>query len=462
MSTSMEHGYALDAAVAARIADLRRTEYARLDADRHVYVDFTGGGLYGQSQVDRHADLLRTGIFGNPHSLSPASLRASELVEQARGRVLAYFRADPDEYVVIFTANASHALKLVGESYPFTAKDRFLLTFDNHNSVNGIREFARTHGAPTTYVPLGPELRIEDEALERELAIHPEASNSLFAYPAQSNFSGVQHSLEFIARAQDAGWDVFLDAAAFAPTNRLDLSRWHPDFVSLSFYKMFGYPTGIGALLARRTALAKLHRPWFAGGTISVASVQADRFLFAEGGAAFEDGTVDYLGIPAIPFGFDVLESLGIDHVHEHVTAMTERAMTGLTALRHANGAPVLRIFGPGSVDRRGGTIAFNFYQSDGTLIDHRQVEVAAAAQRISLRTGCFCNPGAGETALRLSRGEIERCFPTDALGGGFEPFRQCIDPTKGTGAVRISFGLATNTADVDAVVAFAGHMAES
>lgn len=462
MSTSMEPRHALDEAPADRIARLRGTEYARLDADRHVYVDFTGGGLYAQSQVDRHAELLRTGIYGNPHSLSPASLRASELVEQVRERVLRYFRADPDEYVVIFTANASHALKLVGESYPFTNKDRFLLTFDNHNSVNGIREFARTHGAPTTYVPLGPQLRIEDEALERELAMHPEASNSLFAYPAQSNFSGVQHPLEFIARAQDAGWDVLLDAAAFAPTNRLDLSRWHPDFVSLSFYKMFGYPTGIGALIARRRALAKLHRPWFAGGTISVASVQADRFLFAEGAAAFEDGTVDYLGIPAILFGFDVLERVGIEHVHEHVTALTERALAALTTLRHGNGAPVLRIFGPGSTDRRGGTIVFNFYRGDGTLVDHRQVEAHAAAERISLRTGCFCNPGAGETALRLSRGEIERCFPADALGGGFEPFRQCIDPTKGTGAVRVSFGLATNAADVDAVIAFAHRMVEA
>jgi len=39
------------------------------------------------------------------------------------------------------------------------------------------------------------------------------------------------------------------------PTNRLDLSRWHPEFVSLSFYKMFGYSTGVGCLLARRAAL---------------------------------------------------------------------------------------------------------------------------------------------------------------------------------------------------------------
>ena len=60
----------------------------------------------------------------------------------------------PDEYAVIFTANASGALKLVGESYPFEPGDAFLLTFDNHNSVNGIREFARAGRRACTYVPV--------------------------------------------------------------------------------------------------------------------------------------------------------------------------------------------------------------------------------------------------------------------------------------------------------------------
>jgi len=64
------------------------------------------------------------------------------------------------------------------------------------------------------------------------------------------------------------GWDVLLDAEAFVPTNHLDLTAIQPDFVSVSFYKMFGYPAGVGALLVRRSALAKLKRPWFAGGTI--------------------------------------------------------------------------------------------------------------------------------------------------------------------------------------------------
>jgi molybdenum cofactor sulfurtransferase len=452
------------------LAALRREEFARLDAAGEVYVDYTGGGLYAASQVERHAELLRSGVFGNPHSANPASARATELVEAARARVLDFFSADPAEYVAIFTANASQALKLVGESYPFEPGDRFVLTYDNHNSVNGIREFDRLHGAATTYVPLGPELRVEASAVERELARGPAArggpGHGLFAFPAQSNFSGVQHPLAWIPLAQERGWDVLLDAAAFVPTNRLDLSRVHPDFVCLSFYKMFGYPTGVGALLARRRALAKLHRPWFAGGTITVASVQADRHQLAPGPAAFEDGTLDYLGVPAIRYGLDLLDGVGLEAIHAHVVALTGRLLDGLAALRHGNGAPVARIFGPRDIAARGGTVALNFYRADGTLVDHREIEARAAARGISLRTGCFCNPGAGETALGLSRDEIERCFPaggeTEAPGAGFEQFRQCLNPQKGTGAVRISFGLASNDADLAAVLAFAGGLADA
>ncbi|MCL5950991.1 MAG: aminotransferase class V-fold PLP-dependent enzyme [Chloroflexi bacterium] len=254
--------------------DLRATEYARLERSGQIYVDYTGGGLYADSQIRAHADLLVNHVFGNPHSTNPTSLAMTHWVEQARHSVLVFFNASPEDYVVIFTMNASGALKLVGESYPFGPDGQYLLTFDNHNSVNGIREFARARGAQVTYAPLlPPAMRIDENRLVELLGQAVAGRNNLFAYPAQSNFSGVQHPLEWIAKAQAKGWDVLLDAAAFAPTNRLDLSQWHPDFVSLSFYKIFGYPTGVGCLLARRATLAKLRRPWFAGGTITVASV---------------------------------------------------------------------------------------------------------------------------------------------------------------------------------------------
>ena len=255
-----------------RIVDeLRVNEYARLDIGGHIYLDYTGGGLYAESQLHRHNRLLAEHVFGNPHSSNPTSQAATQLVEHAREYVLKFFNADPDEYLAIFTPNASGALKLVGESYPFP-KGRYLLTFDNHNSVNGIREFAHARGAEVTYIPIAlPDMRVEASQLDRELARPSKDGHNLFAYPAQSNFSSVKHPLEWIEKAHQNSWDVLLDAAAFVPTNKLDLSMVKPDFVPISFYKMFGYPTGLGALIARREALAKLHRPWFAGGTITVA-----------------------------------------------------------------------------------------------------------------------------------------------------------------------------------------------
>ncbi|MBN2549006.1 MAG: aminotransferase class V-fold PLP-dependent enzyme [Anaerolineales bacterium] len=436
--------------------DLRQGEYARLDAAGQVYLDYTGGGLYAETQLRQHIELLRQHVFGNPHSTSPASDLSTRLVEQARQAVLRFFNAAPDEYAAIFTANASSALKLVGESFPFGPGDHYLLTFDNHNSVNGIREFARAHGAEITYIPVQlPDMRIDEECLQGFLNLAMPGGSNLFAFPAQSNFSGVQHPLEWIARAQEQDWMVMLDAAAFAPTNRLDLGRWQPDFVPLSFYKMFGYPTGVGCLLARRAALEKLHRPWFAGGTITVASVQGDKYYLAPGEAAFEEGTVNYLNLPAVEIGLNHLGTIGLELIHERVRCLTGWLLEHLLDLRHANGQALIRLYGPTSIERRGGTLTLNFFESSGRAIDHRRIEALANQANISLRTGCFCNPGAGEIALGISQPELAACFTRSNDRLTLDDFRLCIDG-KSSGAVRISLGLASNFADVYRFLQFA------
>ncbi|MGO8694461.1 MAG: aminotransferase class V-fold PLP-dependent enzyme [Rectinemataceae bacterium] len=442
----------------ASIDALRSADYSRLDAQCHVYLDYTGGGLYADSQIEEHRKLLRSGIYGNPHSSNPSSKAATELVESARRYVLEYFNGSPEEYLVIFTQNASGALRLVGESYPFESGSRYVLTFDNHNSVNGIREFARTRGASVTYLPVElPDLRVSEANLVSALAASPQAPSKLFSYPAQSNFSGVQHPLEWIELAHQKGWDVLLDVAAFAPTNSFDLSRWKPDFVPLSFYKMFGYPTGIGALIARRDKVARLRRPWFAGGTITVASVQGDKYYLSDGAAAFEDGTVDYLGIPAVEIGLRHLRSIDVKNVHERVVLLTGWLLECLSGMRHASGLPLVKIYGPLDTDRRGGTIAFNFSDAAGKTIDHRAIEAEANTHGISLRTGCFCNPGAGEIALGISREELSTCFtsPGHDKRLSVDDFRGCIT-TKASGAVRISVGIVSNFEDAATFLDFA------
>ncbi|MGC9221597.1 MAG: aminotransferase class V-fold PLP-dependent enzyme [Solirubrobacteraceae bacterium] len=428
---------------------LRQTEYARLDRGGQVYLDYTGGGLYAQSQLRRHMELLESGVFGNPHSANPSSAAATELMESARSAVLDFFGASPEDYEAIFTPNATGALRLVGEAYPFHPGDRYLLTFDNHNSVNGIREFAHARGADTSYVPsTGLDLRVDEAVLLRYLSETRGEHESLFAFPAQSNFSGVQHPLEWIDLAHRHGWDVLLDGAAFVPSNPLDLGRWEPDFVVLSFYKMFGWPTGVGCLIARREALAKLQRPWFSGGTIVTAFVQRLYYQSAPGAAHFEDGTVDYLNLPAVKIGLDFLRGVGIDAVHDHVSTHCGTLLEVLATARHSNGEPVARIYGPTTVERRGATVAFNFLHPDGSVVDERFVDREAASRGISVRTGCFCNPGAGELAFTISRETL--------VGGEFDDVMTLDDYIKALGlpsggAIRASLGIATNAADMTA-----------
>lgn len=441
-----------------KIDALRAADYARLDAQRHIYLDYTGGGLYAASQLRAHMDLLNTHVFGNPHSSNPTSQAMTDLVEGTRAAILEFFNADPKEYAAIFTQNASGALKLVGESYPFAPDDRYVLTFDNHNSVNGIREFARAKGAHVTYVPvILPDMRVDGDALIEELDRPNPGGNNLLAFPAQSNFSGVQHPFEFIEWAHQRGWDVLLDAAAFTPTNRLDLSVHKPDFVTQSFYKIFGYPTGVGALIAKRDILKRLHRPWFAGGTITVASVQGDKYYMSEGEAAFEDGTLNYLTIPAVGIGLEHIRSIGQDLIHERVAVLTNYLLDELNELKHANGATLVRVYGPTDTEMRGGTITMNFYDADGHALDHREIERRANASNISLRTGCFCNPGGGEIALGITGTELSQCFRQPQYASRFtvDDFRMCVDG-KSSGAVRVSLGMVSNAQDVETFLAFA------
>src|ERR1700729_861167 len=138
----------------ARLDELRATEYSYLDEGGHVYLDYTGSGLPARSQLFGHATRLLSGVFGNPHSDNPPSSAATLLVERARAAVLRYFNASADQYAVIFTPNATGACRLVGEAYPFGRRSRLVLTADNHNSVNGIREYAARAGARVAYLGL--------------------------------------------------------------------------------------------------------------------------------------------------------------------------------------------------------------------------------------------------------------------------------------------------------------------
>lgn len=433
---------------------LREKEYSRLDKEGQVYLDYTGGNLYAESQIKKHFEVLKNNTFGNPHSTNPTSKLSTQLVEEARAKVLDFFNAQ--DYYCVFTQNASMALKIVGECYPFEEKGEFLLLTDNHNSVNGIREYCAQKGGHYAYVPMNfTDLSIPEDILAKKLE-NSSKSNKLFAFPAQSNVSGVKHSLEWIEKAQSLGWDVLLDAAAYVPSSRLDLKQHKPNYVSISFYKIFGYPTGIGCLLIRKDSFSKLHKNWFAGGTVSFASAVAPYHFLFDNHERFENGTLNYIDIPAVKIGLDYIEAIGMNKISERVASLKNYLYSHLVDLKHESGQNQVEIFGLPESAHSGGTLVMTFKNPDGSKIAYEKIEQLANTHTISIRSGCFCNPGLDETTNCLTSDEIAKYFSSpekidyDALIRSLKLMR---------GATRVSVGLATNKKDLDAFIDFVIHL---
>ena len=265
-----------------------------------TYLDHAGATLYSSRQLEDHMKDLSSSLYSNPHSGSPSSTQTTALVDSTREIVLRHFNTTSDQYKVVFTAGCTAALSLLSHAFPWEGEgsspahpcSMFCYLDDNHTSVVGMREVARKNGARTMCVSVG-DLQPQPHPISAAQPHPPSAAEPhpphLFAFPAQSNFSGFKYPLSWCwdipsgrvvipssciearsseAQAEHGRWYVVLDAASFASTSPLDLSLATPHFVTLSFYKLFGFPTGLGALLVRQDSAGILKKPYYGGGTV--------------------------------------------------------------------------------------------------------------------------------------------------------------------------------------------------
>jgi selenocysteine lyase/cysteine desulfurase len=174
------------------------------------------------------------------------------------------------------------------------------------------------------------------------------------------------------------------------------------------------------------------------------------------GGVGFEDGTLNFLGIAALASGLDFMEDVGMAQVRERVRGLTRRLLEILSAVRHPGGEPAVRIYGPRSLQGRGGTVAFNLIDPEGRPVPYGRVERAASQVGISLRGGCFCNPGAAERALELPAGAMLDCLETMPAGDfTLRGMAECLGGAVAVGALRASVSIPTVESDLDRLEAF-------
>lgn len=273
--------------------DIIKQEFKRLQ--EYCYLDHTGCAPYPSSLIANCLKDLTENVYSNPHSNSITSKLCSDSIDQVRFKILNHFNTDLNEYSVIFTSGATAALKLVADSFCWSdiidsdewqpkefSNDcgDFVYMEDNHTSVLGMREVVTGNGAKIHCLPYSTATDTFSNGTSYT-NFNRFKSNSLFVYSAQCNFSGVKYPLDWIEKVHQnilegttgkrSNWYCMLDAATYVSTNKLDLGKYKPDFICISFYKLFGYPTGLGALLVKNTSANVLYKKYYGGGTVLIA-----------------------------------------------------------------------------------------------------------------------------------------------------------------------------------------------
>eukprot|EP00931_Biecheleriopsis_adriatica_P057958 TRINITY_DN34433_c0_g1_i1.p1 TRINITY_DN34433_c0_g1~~TRINITY_DN34433_c0_g1_i1.p1 ORF type:complete len:532 (-),score=91.92 TRINITY_DN34433_c0_g1_i1:30-1589(-) len=449
-----------------------------------VYLDYAASGLYTNSQIDAHSADLRENLYGNPHSLSSSALRSSEAIEAARSLVLAFFAASPSAYDVIFTRSCTDSLRLVADTFPWSAASEFRYLVENHNSVLGIRDVARNNGAVAHSV-LPEEVDLELDRLAADNSPPGNTALSLFAYPAEENFAGGMFPLEWASKVATRkgalrNWRVLLDAAKFSASHPLNLTEVSADFVTLSFYKLFGYPTGVGALIIKQEIADELKKIYWGGGSVTVAGAgltAADDLKVFKSKLAerFEDGTVSFLDIAALRHGFAALYAVGgMAAIEKHTQALASYLHELLEQLLHQNGRSVIQLYSGRADVMQGPVVNFNVLRPDGSVVSHIDVMAKAAQAGIHLRAGAHCNPGAASLALGLTPDAVASMANDPEMQGcGLGPAfikRRASEVASGTltrsaiedpaveiplGSVRVSVGYLSTFPDIQALVEF-------
>ena len=448
----------------SQMDEIRAVEFARIGNE--IYVDHAGATLYSERHVlEATADLV-SGVYGNPHSSGAASAKTLEAVKDVRKLVLGHFCVSATTHDCIFTSGATASLKLIGESFPFTLGSKFKYAANCHNSVCGIREYASRNGA--TCIPVETNISGETSVFFDKIVSEEEKEDiqpfSLTCVPAECNWSGTKYDMGPFknCRMASANDYILIDASKFVGLDRLDLSHYPGiDFVVLSFYKMFGYPTGLGCIIAKRNATNLLitNRTYFGGGTVLDAGREgAGSHKYKKDFNALEDGTINFLGILALKRGFQLFERIQFSLntcARDHAFMLSQKLYFELKKLVHKNSErPVCLLYSKNhelrDPTKQGPVVTFNIQFPDGNFVGHSMVLAALTRSNIQARSGCFCSPGGCSSFMGLDKMEIQDQYKKGhSCGGSLD----LIDG-KPTGACRISFSWMNTEQEVDTILA--------
>lgn len=346
--------------------------------------------------------------YNNPHTSS--NISSNNLIEEARNFFLDFYKLDSLKYTCVFTHGSTDACKLLSQN--LTKEFPFYYTLDNHNSVLGI---ANTW-------PVSKCVSNIDDLPE----------DCYIAYPAESNFDG---SRKFPMSIKNKKCYSIIDCSKYSTTTH-DFSNTNADFLFFTFYKIFGFPQGLGLLFIKKSSLFLFDKKYFGGGTLDSIIPHTLNFKEKHFPDWLEDGTLSFLDIyiamKCLPIYFSILNKK-IDYL----STIYDYAINSLINKGYI-------IYKRSTSDYFSQIITFNH-----PTLGYKTIENICLSNNVIIRTGCFCNTGACSESLNLSSDDL-----LDFKNSG----HTCSDNMdiingKHTGACRISIGIETTLQEIKSLI---------
>ena len=393
------------------------------------YFDYAASMPICKSQIKSY-DIFREECVRNPHSGSKVS-RSLNDVELLRSSILVSTGALPEDYVVSFTHNTTDSIQKIGMLLKIDNGYELSYLVDNHNSMLGFAEMLRQRGVKVNCVNGIPKNTIGEK--------------HIFAFPLYSNFNGKSYPMEWIEEHQKTCGIVILDAAS---SMMPDLSKYKPDFIVLSLLKLTGSHGGV--LLIRRDRINLLNDPPPAGGNLLYSCARNGKFkLMNSLEKKLEGGTIAYIDLLLGLSGLKVRRSFGNEkEIKEHVYSIAKYFIECALKIKHDNGKPLFTFYND-DLERDTTICSFNLLDDNGKIINHQDIQFAFDANKVSVRIGSHCNPGATFSSLGWNEEEV-LAFSSPQKQGEKCVSALCVVDGKAVGTIRASFGYPSKISDVD------------
>ena len=334
-----------------------------------VFLDNASTTFKPQSVIDAMNDYYSNYTANSHRGDYDLCFRVDSEISEARKTVGKFINSDIDE--VVFTSGDTEALNLIAYGYALNVlkKDDVVLLSETEHASNVLPWYriCELTGARVQFIELDNN-RITTANVKKAFIQNNNIKIASFAHVG--NVLGYKIDAKEIAKiCHENGAVLVLDGAQSVPHMKIDFNDLDVDFLTFSAHKLCG-PTGVGALIAKKSLLDKMS-PFHLGGGMNVKFSNDMSYIPLEAPTKFEAGTLNIAGIIGFKAAIEYVSNLGMENIEKHEKELLGYALSKLEKIDD------IVIY---NKDTDAGIIAFNrnnvFAQDEATLLNSKGIAV--------------------------------------------------------------------------------------